>query len=195
MVNTVGSLNNLERSIVLGSILGDGYLRLIPGRSEAFLECNHSFKAKDYVDFKYKSLWRLCKSAPKKRFGNGNRITYRFFTKQSKELTNIFHKFYSNGRKVVPNGLKLNPLILAVWYMDDGSKSRSSDVYLNSQQFSVKDQKKLIYALKEVGIRARLNKDKKYHRLRILKESINDFMKMISPHIIDSMRYKLVMTP
>ena len=59
MVNTVGSLTKLERSIIIGSLLGDGYMRIIPGRSNAFLEINHSIKAKDYVDFKYNSLKRF----------------------------------------------------------------------------------------------------------------------------------------
>ena len=38
MDNTVGSLTEFERSIIIGSVLGDGYLRTIPGRKNAFLE-------------------------------------------------------------------------------------------------------------------------------------------------------------
>jgi hypothetical protein len=195
MVNTVGSLTKFERSFIAGSLLGDGYMRIIPGRSNAFLEINHSYKAKDYVDYKYSSLKRICKSAPIKRSGNNGRVAYRFYTKQHPDLTEIYLDFYQNKEKVVPNDLKLDPIILAVWYMDDGSKSRDSDVYLNTQQFSVKNQKNLLRMLRQIGIKARLNKDKKYYRIRILKESISDFMKIISPHVIDSMRYKLVMTP
>lgn len=195
MVNTVGSLTSLERDIIIGSILGDGYIRIIPGRSDAFLEINHSFKAKDYVDYKFKSLKRLCKSAPKKRIGNNERVAYRFYAKQDPEISKIYLDFYRNKKKIIPNNLELNSRILAIWYMDDGSRSRDSDIYLNCQQFSLKDQKKLVVALRRMGIKSRLNKDKKYYRIRILKESIGDFMKIISPYIVDSMRYKLVMTP
>jgi len=195
MVNTVGSLTKLERSIIIGSLLGDGYMRIIPGRSNAFLEINHSIKAKDYVDFKYNSLKRFCKSAPIERKNNGDRIAYRFFTKQHKDLTLIYNSFYKGKTKVIPKDIELNPMVLAIWYMDDGSKSRDSDIYLNTQQFSFKDQKILLNALRNIEVRARLNKDKKYYRIRILKESVCEFMKIISPHIIDSMRYKLVMTP
>jgi hypothetical protein len=84
---------------------------------------------------------------------------------------------------------------LAIWYMDDGSKSRDRDVYLNTQQFSMNDQRRLLYLLRDKGIKARLNKDKKYYRIRILKESIANLMKIISPHVPPSMKYKLVMTP
>lgn len=195
MDNTVGSLTIFERAIIIGSVLGDGYLRIIPGRSDAFLEINHSIKAKDYVDFKFNSLKRISRSKPKERENNDGRIAYRFFTKQHSEITEIYQKFYDNNRKIIPKDLVLNPVILAIWYMDDGSKSRDRDIYLNSQQFSINDQKRLINALRKLKIKSRLNKDKKYYRIRILKESISSFMKIIEPHVISSMRYKLVMTP
>ncbi|MCF7833676.1 MAG: hypothetical protein K9L98_00725 [Candidatus Pacebacteria bacterium] len=195
MVNTVGSLTEFERGIIIGSLLGDGYMRIVPSRADAFLEINHSIKAKAYVDYKYTNLKRLCQSAPKERSTNDNRIAYRFFTRQDKELTDLYNQFYKNNKKLIPKNLILNPLILAVWYMDDGSKCRDSDIYLNTQQFSISDQKILVYKLRLFGITARLNKDKKYHRIRILKTSIKIFMEIISPYIIDEMRYKLVMTP
>jgi len=50
MDNTVGSLTQLQKSIIIGCILGDGYLRIFPGRKNALLEINHSLKAKEYVD-------------------------------------------------------------------------------------------------------------------------------------------------
>lgn len=195
MDNTVGSLTKFERQIIIGSLLGDGYMRIVPGRSDAFLEINHSIKAKEYVDYKYESLKRLCESAPKERKTNDGRVAYRFYTKQHKELTEFYGQFYKRGKKIIPSDIVIDSVILAVWYMDDGSKSRDRDVYLNTQQFSIADQNKLLYCLRLLGIQARLNKDKKYFRIRILKDSISNFMEIISPHIIDSMRYKLVMTP
>jgi hypothetical protein len=44
MDNAVGSLTQLQRSVIIGSILGDGYVRIVPGRKDAFLEVNHSIK-------------------------------------------------------------------------------------------------------------------------------------------------------
>lgn len=195
MDNTVGSLTKLERSIVIGSLLGDGYMRIMPGRSNAFLEINHSKKAKEYVDYKFKKLKRICVSAPKERIMNKNRYAYRFFTKQNKDLTFLYNLFYKNNQKIIPKNLKLDPMSIAIWYMDDGSKSRDRDIYLNTQQFSLSDQKILLGCLKKFGINARLNKDKKYYRIRILKESISVFMNIITPYSVPSMSYKLVMTP
>ena len=38
------------------------------------------------------------------------------------------------------------------------------------------------------------NKDKKYYRIRILKASVKEFMELIKPYIVPSMKYKFVMT-
>ena len=194
MDNTVGSLTQLQKSLIIGSILGDGYVRIIPGRKNAFLEINHSIKAKEYVDWKYSVLMNICKSEPKERNTNNGRVAYRFFTKQNREITNLLNLFYKNGKKVIPVDLELNPIVLAVWFMDDGSNSRSN-IYFNTQQFSLIDQNRLLHKLRQIGLKARLNKDKKYYRIRILKESISKLNQIIDPYIIQSMRYKLSYDP
>lgn len=51
MGNTVGSLTQEEYSIVIGKLLGDGYLRIQPGRTHAILEVNHLVEQKEYVDW------------------------------------------------------------------------------------------------------------------------------------------------
>ena len=71
MDNTVGSLTQIQRSIIIGTVLGDGYLRIVPKRRNAFLEINHTFHQKEYVDWKYKMLESLCKTGPVIRKGNG----------------------------------------------------------------------------------------------------------------------------
>ena len=190
MDNTVGSLTWQQKSLIIGCILGDGHLRKIKGRKWAFLEINHSIKAKDYVDWKYQILKDICKSCPKERIA-GKRKAYRFFTQEHPEIDELYQKFYKDGKKIVPKNFELNPLILAVWYMDDGSKTKKGDVYLNSQQFDWKSQRRLLHALRMMGIRARMNKDKKYWRIRIYKESIPKFLEIIKPYLHPSMKYKV----
>jgi recombination protein RecA len=192
MDNTVGRLSDEERAVIIGSLLGDGYMRIVPGRRDAFLEINHSAKAREYVDWKYAILKNICTSPPHVRATNGDRQAYRFFTQQHGELTQLYALWYVQKKKVIPKDITLNPLILAVWYMDDGSKSRDSDVYLNTQQFSMNDQRRLLHLLRTLGINARLNKDKQYHRIRILKESLPRFMQLVAPYVPPSMQYKLI---
>ena len=190
----MGSLTQLQKSILIGSIFGDGYLRIIKGRKNAFLEINHSLKQKKYVDWKYKILGDIVAGEPKARKNNGSRMSYRFYTKQNHELTKLFNLFYKNGKKIIPN-IKLNPIILAVWFMDDGSRCRDCDVYLNTQQFDFESQTKIISLLKSLNLEARLNKDKKYQRVRFLKSSLPKLNDLISKYVIPSMEYKLSYDP
>lgn len=190
MDNTVGSLTQEQKSIITGSLLGDGYLRIVSGRKNAFLEVNHSILEKDYVDWKYQELRNLVKSPPKARDGEGGRIAYRFFTKQHPEITKLYQEFYQGREKIIPN-LKLNPLIMAVWFMDDGSKSYRT-YYLNTQRFNPRSQQRLIKILeKQYGIESSLNRDKKYYRIRIKQGSAKRFKKLIQNYIIPTMEYKL----
>jgi len=190
----VGSLTQLERSIIIGSLLGDGYLRIVSGRANALLEINHSISQKEYVDWKFEMLSNICKSGPKSRKGNGARIAYRFTTRQHPELTDFYRMFYINQQKRIPD-LILDPIMLAIWYMDDGSKCRDSDVYLNTQQFCVEDQQKLLRMIKVLDIECSLNRDKNYWRIRIKKSSIHKFFSIIERYIIASMMYKLSYNP
>jgi len=191
MDNTVGSLRPEQKSLIIGCILGDGYLRRLEGRKFAFLEVNHSIKAKDYVDWKYEILKDICKNPPKERIVGEGRVAYRFFTKEHPEIDKLYELFYEKGKKKIPKNFSLDPLALAVWFMDDGSKTKKGDVYLNSQQFDWKSQRRLLHALRMMGIRARMNKDKKYWRIRIKRESIPKFLEIIKPYIHPSMSYKI----
>lgn len=190
MDNTEGSLSQLQKSFIIGTLLGDGYIRRVKGRQDAFLEVNHSAIQKEYVEWKYEILKNLTRSGPKIRKGNGTRIAYRFFTKQNPEFTKFMQLFYKNKKKHIPN-LKLDPMMLAVWYMDDGSMCSKHNVYLNTQQFSKEDQYKLLGFLEKMGFEGTLNKDKEYYRIRFKSSSIPKLFGMIKEFIIPSMKYKI----
>jgi len=74
--------------------------------------------------------------------------------------------------------------------MDDGSKSRNS-IYLNTQQFGYNDQLILLTKLSDLGIKAALNKDKNYYRIRIAVESVAKLKKQILIYMHKSMLYKI----
>ena len=188
----MGSLTQEQKSLIIGTTLGDGYLRIIPRRKNAFLEVNHSSNQKDYVDWKYSVLRSIVKSEPKLRNGNGFRVAYRFYTRCLLEITDLFRYFYKDGKKIIPDNLEINPFSLAVWYMDDGSRSGGS-LYLNTQQFSIEDQVKLQnLLLSKFDIDSNLNKDKQYMRIRIKTADAKKFCNIIREFVHQSMRYKLV---
>lgn len=191
MDNTVGSLTQYQKSLIIGTILGDGYLRLMEGRKNAFLEINHSFSQKDYVDWKFEILRSISLSRPKTRKNSTGRIAYRFYTKQHPELTELYNNFYRDGSKIVPDNLSLNSLVLSVWFMDDGSRCSDSDFYLNTQQFEEKYQIKLLDCLREIKLKANLNRDKNYYRIRFFKSSTDRLKNLIKNNLIPSMYYKI----
>lgn len=181
------ALTEVQRAIVVGSLLGDGSMRC---KANALLEINHSLAQRDYVDWKYEHLINLVGTPPKARRGNGLRVAYRFTTLSRPELTPFYRAFYELGRKSVPE-IQLTPLTLAVWLMDDGSVSRSA-VYLNTQQFDVESHAILIRALREqCGIRSTLNRDKCYQRIRISTDSISILKRLVGPYVVPSLEYKL----
>lgn len=189
--NTVGSLTQLQESVVIGSLLGDGYLRTIKGRKDAFLEVNHSYNQKEYVDWKYEILRSVTISGPRKRRGKEGRVAYRFFTRQLPELSGLEEAFYVCRRKIVPESIRLDPVALAVWFMDDGSKCDARGIYLNTQQFALESQKRLLRVLDYFSLKARLNRDKSYYRIRFLNSSLPRLKALISNYIIPSMKYKI----
>ena len=187
----MGSLTQYQKSLIIGTILGDGYLRVIPGRKDAFLEINHSFSQKQYTDWKFEKLKDICISGPKRRKSNGNRIAYRFYTKQDPAFTEFYNKFYEEGYKIVPDDLTLDAVALSVWFMDDGSRCGKSNFYLNTQQFDKSYQIKLLECLENIGLKAKLNKDKNYYRIRFLTSSISRLKELLKENLIPSMCYKI----
>jgi len=183
----VGSLSKVQKQVILGSILGDGYMRK---KTNAHLQITHSYTQKEYVDWKYEILKDLVLTKPSKYKGNANRIGYRFFTRSLPELTKFYDIFYKGKEKIVPKGIILTPITLAILYMDDGNKSYKS-CYFNTQKFSNESQENLMKALKLLGINSNLNRDKKYFRIRITTESTQILFRMIKKFIVPSMLYKI----
>lgn len=166
-------------------------------KKNALLEINHCYKQKVLVDWLFNIFGQLARTSPKWRRGNGKREAYRFVTRSLSALTPFYDQFFDNGKKIIPSNLKLNALALAIWFMDDGCKSRSS-IYLNTQQFSKREQLNLIDLLfKQFGIESTLNKDKIYLRIRIRTKSVGRFVELVEPFVLKEFRYKFpsVMTP
>ena len=185
--NSVGSLLETQKSLIEGCLLGDGYMRC---KTHAHLQITHSINQKTYVDWKYQLLKDYVLTKPKPYKGNGNRVGYRFFTRSLPLMTEFYKRYYKDKIKVIPKDLQLNSFSLAVWFMDDGSKSRNS-CYLNTQQFRLSDQNYLVKVLhKQFGIKPNLDKDKIYFRLRFSVEDTKRLKKLIQGFILPEMQYK-----
>ncbi|MBL7159088.1 hypothetical protein ISS85_01295 [Candidatus Microgenomates bacterium] len=187
--NTEGSLSEVQKAIITGSLLGDGYMRC---KINAHLEINHAYSQKEYVDWKYRHFKALVRTPPKKRQSNKGRVAYRFTTRSLPFITRFYKKFYRDKQKIIPKDIELKPLTLAVWFMDDGSRC-GSQLYFNTQQFLKKDQNCLVRQLKnQWGIKSGLNRDKHYFRIRLFKESNLRLISSIKSYIIPMFSYKIL---
>jgi hypothetical protein len=178
----------VQHAIVVGSLLGDGSMRC---KTNALLEINHSSHQRGYVDWKFGHLADLVSTPPRARSGNGGRIAYRFVTRSEPALTPYYRLFYEHGNTQVPRLATLPALALAVWFMDDGCRSRNA-VYLNTQQFDAQSQALLVEVLsRQWGLESTLNRDKSYHRIRISVKSTRRLSALIWPYLLPELRYKL----
>ncbi len=75
--------------------------------------------------------------------------------------------------------------------MDDGCVSRTS-VYLNTQQFEMSSQLRLLDVLRRgLGIEGALNRDKEYHRIRISVAGTRRLAQIVRPYLLPELSYKL----
>lgn len=110
------------------------------------------------------------------RIGLKNKVRFllRFKTYSFSSFNFIHESFYFNNLKIVPKDLDMyfTPLSLAVWIMDDGSKS-SSGMKLCTEGFRVDDVKYLqtiIY--KNFGLQTSLHKAGKGYNIYFPKRTM-----------------------
>lgn len=110
--------------------------------------------------------------------------------KPSKFFNNLYNIFYKNGIKTIPDYIYnyYTSESLAYQYMDDGSKICGT-YKIATNCFTISELQKFQYfLLTKFNLKTTLHKD---NGIYIRKESANIFKELVSPYIIDSMKYKL----
>lgn len=205
MGNIVGSreISSVENDVILGSILGDGCLE--KNGKNVRLKITHSAKQKEYLFWKY-DLLKNISTKPRYSKGSYHKKTNKFYgrwgfsTKTLPDLLNYYNKFYIQGRKSIPNdmsNLEFSKLAFAIWYMDDGCKRTDCNAFrISTDSFNYNEQlilKDLI--LERLSITSKIHRKAKTWNLYIPNKHANDFIEHIYPFVIDSMKYKISLTP
>jgi hypothetical protein len=181
-----------QEEVLIGTILGDGYLEL--NGNNYRLQVQHSYKQKEYVDWKWSIFAGFVRSQPR-YIGKGD---YRFRTINSPVLTAYHSIFYLNGRiKIVPRlieHLLVHPLALAAFYMDDGKRRPDCrGFFFDTLAFGEEGQIRLMRVIENnfrlKDLRLHWNGDG-YH-IYVPARNADRFIDLIEPYIIPSMRYKL----
>ena len=191
-----------QRSIVIGLLLGDGYLY-----KDGRLQVEQSTAHEEYVVWLYNQLLSLV-SGPigyaQRTHPKTNKKSYscRFYTK------NIFHDlesiFYipvgTKRKKILPRNIEqlLDPVVLAIWFMDDGGKSQSTvkGAYINATSFSDEERLEIQKAFLH-GFQLKINIHKaggnNQYNFYIPADSYFSFYKIVFPTMkyVPSMQYKL----
>jgi len=193
-------MNRLQQSILIGSILGDGWIDT-PSKGGSRWIIKYDDKYLPYLNWLYLKLrsFGLCEMKSK----SGNYHQHYFSTKTSQEIVVWRKLFYPKGKKIIPNSIEkllIDPISLAVWYMDDGTLDNRSKNHFNASIatycFSYVECLLLAETLmKNFKIKARVHKctmrGKTYYRLYIKSESMNSFINLISKHVQPCMAYKI----
>ncbi len=152
--------------------------------------------SREYLLWKYEVLKNFILSEPR-FYKKNNSLTIR--TISHSELTALRLIFYRQNKKIIPTIIEEfldDPLILAVWFMDDGNirkRNGSLNSYdLNTQSFSLEENKEVAKAMQNVhGIRFTINLNNGYYRLHLSVKDTLKFRDLIKPFVVESMRYKL----
>ena len=119
-------LSDQARAIILGSILGDGSLKIQNEYANANLQIRHSETQKDYLLWKANALKEIAGDnsvSVQKPDGYSTHPKWRFMSKRTPALTELHHLTYThNALRIKRKWLnQMTPLSLAIWWCDDGS--------------------------------------------------------------------------
>lgn len=183
-----------QSQIIIGSLLGDMSLIIPKNGKHACGSFAHSLKQENYCKWLEEELSNFCsKGFYKEQYDNRtNKVYQSYFVhlKASEYLTTLYHKFYPDGKKIVPKDLiyALDGLGIAVWFMDDGYKNEGS-FKIATNCFSDED----LLVIKEF-FKTKFNIDisiHKDHTIYILAKSRENFVNLIKDYVHPDCLYKL----
>lgn len=208
--------NENQLQIFTGSMLGDGTIvknwqnegrcRFQVGQSKKdHIGCDKisyiQYFVKEFDDFSSNSIEQENKP---NNYLNKPHWTYCFYTHNLRFWEKLESKWYVSRtdhprfkrRKIVPTDIKLTPLTLCIWHMDDGSNNQTdANIELNTQSFTFDEVEFLIERLKQdLGIDSHKKTGGKegQYKIYVGRGSYFDFIEMIKPHVEwDCFKYKI----
>ena len=190
------TLNEVQRQILIGSLLGDGGLR--KGDSEQakyYFKETHGDKQKDYLMWKYENFREL---EPVYRtyyssYGEGYPETLKHEFKTRADI--VFEEFVTLKYPEYDKSIfdELGVLGLAVWLQDDGSGTKHGGVNISSHNIPVDVQKYALSKIKEKwGINGCLSLDSKCGMwyIRFNQKDGRKLVELVKPYLHESMAYK-----
>jgi hypothetical protein len=201
-------LTPIQEQMILGSLLGDMCIwkqhKNKTGTSNPELRISHCSDQRDYVMWKYDMLKNISRKEPyefiqKIGYGAGNG-TCRFETKSLRCLNPIYDVVIgTDGAKHITQrwlNKITNPIALASWFMDDGSKGLWFAMGLTPKNESdiVVDWLHKVWDIdSKITYQTNNTTDNLYTILTIIKNNDSKirFRELVRDYIIPTMQYKL----
>lgn len=186
-----------QRSILIGSMLGDGGIRA-SGQDTAIFYEQHCSDQRHYLDWKSQELapfvGRVSDVVHIKGFSGATLETH---------AARVFRPYYDlfypdasgrHSRAKTPRLIdptQVDAIALAIWFMDDGCRSGNYARLTVSPHKA--DQRVMLYALQHLGfLHCRVYETRKDCRILIDgRTDYNHFLDLVDPHILPEFRYKL----
>lgn len=188
-------LNDEQKSVLIGTILGDGNLRY--RGNDCRLHIKHSLKQLSLVRYKRRIFDPITSMKVRifsQRVGKQDYSFAEFVTLTHPVFSFYYHLFYQNGKKIVTKEIVdfLDPLMLAVWIMDDGS-AEYAGLSIQTHSFSEVEVGLLAEALEnKFNIRVMVRKNKGKYVLYFPFASMFLLVNKIGKYILPDFRYKLI---
>jgi len=158
-------LEDKLKQILIGTILGDAYIRRFSNKSNTRIVFRQGLKNAEYLNHLYLLFQNYVLALPIKSIIVNKktklpRYNLSFATMSLPCFNEFFELFYLNGVKIVPKNIYnfLTPISLAYWIMGDGNYT-GNGLKLNTNAFKVEEVFLLIDALeKNFSLKASINK-------------------------------------
>jgi hypothetical protein len=198
-VKRIGPHNQDVISVLVGSLLGDGFGEREESGGVRF-RFRQSVVRKDYIFWLHNFFntrgycSNLLPVIYTQKTGDKVLEYYRFGTYRFTSLLWLYKTFYNNNKKkVIPANIAnlLTPLALAIWIMDDGTW-KNPGVRIATNSFTKEEVELLSSALyTKYNLCCSLQKNNGNYQLYIKQESITLLKELVLPYMVPSMHYKL----
>lgn len=192
-------LTNKQKELVIGAMLGDGFLSR-KKKSSTRLTIQHNEKMLQYLLWKRDIMNNFVNTVrcASEQIGKKNAEYWSWVSIRHNEL-NFYHSlFYENNKKVIRENIAhyLTPFSMAIWFMDNGWKNHLN-LRISSEEFAEKENQILVDAIKlNFDINAKVveysRNNKKYYYISFNKRNSLLLTDLIKPYVIESMKYKLL---
>ena len=189
-------LSKIQKKVLIGTILGDGKIQY-RGKN-CRLHIKHALKQLPLVEYK-RRIFSNITSMEVRKFqqivGQGVYNFAEFVTLTHPEFTKYYKTFYPFSKKKVPvkiDELLIDPLSLAVWFMDDGAADYAG-ASIQTHSFTKLGVEKLIFSIKknfDLEVTKRLNKGRWI--IYFPKASLSKLESIIGRYLLEEFKYKLV---